>query len=49
MLNERLAAMGRGEQSPAQAKKIRYEHMRTILLNRYREENNIARQTRNSP
>jgi integrase len=38
MLNQRIAAMGRGEQPPTEVNKIRYEDMRAILLNRYREE-----------
>src|ERR1039457_2773638 len=40
MLNQRLASMGRGERSP-QELKIRYEEMRSILINNYRE-NKIA-------
>src|SRR5271169_388405 len=37
MLNERLAAMGRGEKSPTEIKSIRYEDMRHILIAHYRE------------
>jgi integrase len=37
MLNQRLAAMGRGERSPQEVKSIRYEDMREILLNNYKE------------
>jgi integrase len=37
MLNERLAAMGRGEKSPTEIKSVRYEHMRHILIEHYRE------------
>ncbi len=37
MLNERLAAMGRGEKSPTEIKSIRYEDMRHILIEHYRE------------
>jgi integrase len=37
MLNQRLAAMGRGEKSPTEIKGIRYEDMRQILINHYRE------------
>ena len=36
MLTQRLAAMGRGERSPRELK-IRYEEMRSILINNYRE------------
>jgi integrase len=36
MLNQRLAAMGRGEKSPTEIKSIRYEDMRSILLNEYK-------------
>jgi len=35
-LNARLAAMGRGERSPMRVKSIRYEDMRSILLNDYK-------------
>jgi integrase len=38
MLNQRLAAMGRGEKSPTEIKSIRYEDMRKILIDHYREE-----------
>lgn len=38
MLNQRLAAMGRGEKSPTEIKNIRYEDMRQILIDHYREE-----------
>jgi len=38
MLNQRLAAMGRGEKSPTEIKSIRYEDMRQILIDHYREE-----------
>src|SRR5271155_4855003 len=41
MLNQRLAAIGRGEKSPTETKSIRYEDMRQILLENYRE-NGIA-------
>jgi integrase len=34
-LNQRLAAMGRGERSPQELNRIRYEDMRQILLNDY--------------
>ena len=37
MLNQRLAAMGRGEKSPTEIKSIRYEDMRQILIDNYRE------------
>jgi len=37
MLNQRLAAMGRGEHSPQELKSIRYEDMRQILIDNYRE------------
>ena len=37
MLNQRLAAMGRGEKSPTEIKSIRYEDMRQILIENYRE------------
>ena len=37
MLNQRLAAMGRGEKSPTEIKSIRYEDMRQILIDSYRE------------
>lgn len=37
MLNQRLAAMGRGEKSPTEIKNIRYEDMRQILIDSYRE------------
>jgi integrase len=37
MLNERLAAMGRGEKSPTEIRSIRYEDMRSILIANYRE------------
>jgi hypothetical protein len=37
MLNQRLAAMGRGEKSPTEIKSIRYEDMRQILIDTYRE------------
>jgi hypothetical protein len=36
MLNQRLAAMGRGERSPMEVKSIRHEDMRSILLNDYK-------------
>jgi integrase len=36
-LNQRLAAMGRGERSPQEIKSIRYEDMRAILIANYRE------------
>ena len=39
MLNQRLAAMGRGEKSPTEIKSIRYEDMRGILIEHYREKN----------
>jgi len=42
MLNQRLAAMGRGEKSPTEIKNIRYEDMRQILIDNYREKK-IAR------
>jgi len=35
MLNQRLAAMGRGEKSPTEIKSIRYEDMRQILINEH--------------
>jgi hypothetical protein len=38
MLNQRLAAMGRGEKSPTEAQKVRYEDMRAILFKNYLEE-----------
>lgn len=38
MLTQRLAAMGRGEKSPTEIKSIRYEDMRQILIDHYREE-----------
>jgi len=38
MLNQRLAAMGRGEKSPTEAHKVRYEDMRAILFNNYLED-----------
>jgi integrase len=37
MLNARLAAMGRGEKSPNVIRSIRYEDMRAILVNHYKE------------
>ena len=37
MLNQRLAAMGRGEKSPTEIKSIRYDDMRQILIDNYRE------------
>jgi integrase len=37
ILNERLAAMGRGEKSPTEIRSIRYEDMRSILIANYRE------------
>src|SRR5271155_5809981 len=37
MLNQRLAAMGRGEKSPAEIRNVRYENMRQILIDNYRE------------
>jgi integrase len=37
MLNQRLAAMGRGEKSPAELRSIRYEDMRQILIDNYGE------------
>jgi integrase len=36
MLNQRLAAMGRGERGPNEVKNIRYEDMRSILLEEYK-------------
>ncbi len=36
LLNQRLAAMGRGERSPQEVKSIRYEDIRFILLNEYK-------------
>jgi integrase len=36
-LNQRLAAMGRGERSPSEVCSVRYEDMREILINNYRE------------
>jgi integrase len=38
LLNQRLAAMGRGERSPTEVKSIRYEDMRSILLHHYKEQ-----------
>ena len=38
MLNQRLKAMSRGEKSPTEIKSIRYEDMRQILIDHYREE-----------
>ena len=37
-LNQRLAAMGRGEKSPTEIRSIRYEDMRAILLHKYKEQ-----------
>src|SRR5271163_4842710 len=37
MLNQRLAAIGRGEHSPQEIRSIRYEDMRSILIANYRE------------
>jgi integrase len=37
MLTQRLAAMGRGEKSPTEVKSLRYEDMRQILIENYRE------------
>src|SRR5260370_8058584 len=37
MLNQRLAAMGRGERSPTEIKSIPYDDMRQILITHYRE------------
>jgi site-specific recombinase XerC len=37
MVNQRLAAMGRGERSPQELKSIRYEDMRQILIENHRE------------
>src|SRR5690349_19316505 len=37
MLTQRLAAMSRGEKSPTEIKSIRYEDMRQILIENYRE------------
>jgi hypothetical protein len=36
MLNQRLAAMGRGERSPNEVRNIRYEDMRSVLLEEYK-------------